>query len=344
MKKKIFYNLSFIFVGILVLLFFVLNISVGSINIPLDEIFKILSGQGSGNNIYEIIVLKSRLPQSITALLAGAALSISGLIMQTYFRNPLADPSVLGISAGSSLGVAVLFLMPGFVSLSTSSSGFMWQNISVIGASLIGATAVLVLILFFSSYVRNHVMLLILGIMISAIASSFIGILNVLSLSENVHAYAIWGLGSFSMVSLEHLWFFVPSVLAGLIFSITLTKPLNVLLFGEKQALNLGINVKWVRIRILLIVGFLTAIVTAYCGPIAFLGLAIPHISRLLFRTSNHAILIPSSILLGSLLALICTLISKLPGFSSALPINTITSLLGAPVVIWIILKRTKTE
>lgn len=344
MRKKIFYYISFLCIGIFVLLFFVLNISIGSVQIQLDEILRILSGQTSDSNIHEIIILKSRLPQSITALLAGAALSVSGLIMQTYFRNPLADPSVLGISAGSSLGVAVLFLMPGFVSLSASSSGFMWQNISVIGASLIGATSVLVLILFFSSYVRNHVMLLVLGIMISAIASSFIGILNVLSNSQNVHAFAIWGLGSFSMVSMEHLWFFVPAVLVGLIFSITLTKPLNVLLFGEKQALNLGVNVKWVRIRILLIVGFLTAIVTAYCGPIAFLGLAIPHISRLLFKTSNHAILIPSSVLLGSLLALICTLISKTSYFSSALPINTVTSLLGAPVVIWIILKRTKTE
>ncbi len=310
----------------------------------MNEIFNILVGKSSENSIHEIIVLKSRLPQSITALLAGAALSIGGLIMQTYFRNPLADPSVLGISAGSSLGVAVLFLMPGFASLSASSSGMLLQNFSVIGASLIGATAVLILLLFFSTYIRNHVMLLIIGIMISAIASSFIGILNVLSMSENVHAFAIWGLGSFSMVSMEQLWFFVPSVLMGLIFSLTLTKPLNVLLLGEKQALNLGINVKLIRLKILIIVGFLTAIVTAYCGPIAFLGLAIPHISRLIFRTSNQAVLIPSSILLGALFALLCSLIGKMPVFSSALPINTITSLLGAPVVIWIILKRTKTE
>jgi iron complex transport system permease protein len=344
MKNRAYYNLIFGIIGIALLLLFVVNISLGSVSIPFCEVISILLGQSSGESVNELIVLKSRLPQSLTAILAGSALSLCGLIMQTYFRNPLADPSVLGISAGSSLGVAILFMFPAFISLSASNSGFVWQNASIIVASLIGATVVLVLIIIFSGFVRNHVMLLVLGIMISAIAGSFIGILSVFNVSENVHAYAIWGLGSFSMVTMEHMKFFAPMVVLGLIFSVGLMKPLNVLLLGEKQAVNLGVNIKSVRLKILIIVGFLTAIITAYCGPIAFLGLAIPHMSRLLFKTSNHAVLIPASVLLGALLALLCTLISKLPGLNNALPINAITSLFGAPIVIWIILKRTNSE
>ncbi|MDD2411506.1 MAG: iron ABC transporter permease [Bacteroidales bacterium] len=341
-KRK--YQIWFFALSLLAIALFFTNLALGSVVIPWRETFQILFNSENTNPIYEMIILKSRLPQSFTALFAGAALSVGGLIMQTYFRNPLADPSILGISAGASLGVAILYLIPGAVSFYGTTSGFYLQNISVITAALIGAAGVLFLIILFSGFVRNYIMLLVLGIMISAIAGSLIGILQVFASSEEVHGFAIWGLGSFSNVSFPQLKIFIPGVTAGLIYSFLLVKPMNMLLLGENQARNLGVNIRSIRIQILLTVGFLTALVTAYCGPVAFIGLAIPHMARLVFKTSNHAVLIPAVIIMGAILSLFTILIAKLPGFNGSLPVNAVTALFGAPVVIWIVLRRSNTD
>ncbi len=338
------YWLIFLFITILLVVLFFANIAFGSVSIPFSASFNIFFGLNNTNEVWNNIILGSRLPQAITAILAGAALSVGGLVLQTFFRNPLADPSVLGISSGASLGVAILFFFPNFIYLSLSSSGFILQNFTVIAAAIIGAGLILLIIISLTSRIRDNAMLLVSGIMISAIASSFIGIMKVFSRSESVHSFAIWGLGSFSMVTSSHLYFFFPLVLLGLIMSLFLIKTLNTLLLGEKAAQNLGLNIAKARIGIIIIVGFLTAVVTAYCGPIAFLGIAIPHISKLILKTSNHAILMPAVILIGALCALVCTLIAKLPGLDDAIPVNAITSLFGAPIVIWIILKRNKNE
>lgn len=341
-KRK--YQVWFLLLSLLAIVLFLLNLALGSVVIPFSETLKIVFKSETSNSVYEMIILKSRLPQSFTALFAGAALSVGGLIMQTYFRNPLADPSILGISAGASLGVAILYLIPGAVTLYGTTSGFYLQNVSVIGAALVGAAGVLFLIILFSGFVRNYIMLLVLGIMISAIAGSFIGILQVFASSEEVHGFAIWGLGSFSNVSTPQLRIFIPAIIIGLFYSFLLIKPMNMLLLGENQARNLGVNIRSIRLQILLTVGFLTAIVTAYCGPIAFLGLAIPHMARLLFKTSNHAVLIPAVIIMGAILSLFTILIAKLPGFNGSLPVNAVTALFGAPIVIWIVLRRSNTD
>ena len=341
-KQK--YSLWFLALMLLMISLFFLNLILGSVIIPFQESIKTLFTSQNVDNTYRLIILKSRLPQALTAIFAGAALSVGGLIMQTYFRNPLADPSVLGISAGASLGVAILFLIPGLSLTTGLFSGFYMQNFTIITAALIGSAGILFAIILFSSFISNYVMLLVLGIMISAMAGSFIGILQVFAGSEEVHGFAIWGLGSFSSVSITQQKIFIPAILIGLLFSILLVKPMNVLLLGENQAKSLGINIRKTRLHILLTVGFLTAIVTAYCGPIAFLGLAVPHLARLFFRTSNHAILIPAVMIIGAVLSLITILIAKLPGFNGSLPVNVVTALFGAPIVIWIILSRSKTQ
>ncbi len=337
MKKQ---TIIFFILFSLLFLFFCLNLIYGSVEISYQQVFKIVFFGSSNNEIYDKIIVNNRLPQSLTAILAGGALSVSGLILQTFFRNPLADPSVLGISSGASLGVAILLFFPGLLYFIFNSTGIVIQNLTIIFASILGAGAVLLILFALSRYIKNNSMLLVSGIMISAFASSFIGVMKIFSRSESVHSFAIWGLGSFSSVSISQLKIFVPLILLGLILSFFLSKTLNILLLGEKTAYNLGLNIRIAKISIISVVGFLTAVITAFCGPIAFLGIAIPHITRLIFKTSNHKILIPYVILIGSVVALICNLISKLPSFDEALPVSSITSLFGAPIVVWIILKN----
>ncbi|TRX70309.1 iron ABC transporter permease [Carboxylicivirga sp. M1479] len=328
-------------IGLIVVLF-LLNIGFGSVAIPFDDILKVLLGDEASRKAYHSIILKSRLPQTITAVLAGAGLAVGGLQMQTLFRNPLAGPSILGISSGAGLGVALILLFAGNVLGVTVSAYGMLGHLTVVGAAFVGAFFILMLIVFFARALRDNTILLIVGIMVGYAASAIIGVMKFYSPKEDVHAYVIWGLGSFSNVSWEHLSILIPIVVVGLLFSLLLIKPLNVLVLGENYAENLGVNIKRTRLAILFCTGLLTAAITAFCGPIAFLGLAVPHLTKGLFRTSDQKVLMPAVILAGTVLALFCNFIARMPGFEGALPINVVTGLIGAPIVISVIVKRRK--
>ena len=319
------------------LLLFVMNLCFGSVSIPMKEIWAaVFGGEGS---TYRAIVLDYRLPQAITALLVGIGLSVSGLLMQTLFRNPLADPSLLGISSGSSLGVALVVLLGTATGLSVSTLS-LWSTFGVTVAAFVGAFAVLLLILALSSRLRSMVSLVLVGIMIAYIAGSVTDILKFFSQKEGLHSFVIWGMGSFSNVSKAQLPFFAIAVVAGAVCSFLLFKTLNLLLLGERYAENLGVNIRRSSMLIILASGFLTALITAFCGPIAFLGLAVPHIARFLFKSSDHKLLIPATAFIGMDLALFCNLIARLPSFEGNLPINSVTALIGAPIVLWVIFHR----
>lgn len=329
--------------GVLVLallIFFFLNIGLGSIRIPFGEILSVLGGGEASKSSWNTIILNTRLPQTITALLAGAGLAVGGLQMQTLFRNPLAGPSILGISSGAGLGVAMIILLAGnFLGISISSLGLL-GHLTVVSAAFIGAMLILLLIVLFARTLKDNTILLIVGIMVGYAASSIIGVMKFYSPKEDVHAYVIWGLGSFANVSWELLGVMIPVILIGLIGGLLLVKPLNVLILGESYAENLGVNIQRTRLLILCCTGLLTAVITAFCGPIAFLGLAVPHLTKGLFRTTDQKILMPAVILAGSVLALFCNLIARMPGFDGALPINVVTGMIGAPIVISVIIKR----
>jgi iron complex transport system permease protein len=321
-------------------LLFMLNLALGSVDIPLRSVVRILTGQDGNSMIHENIILKSRLPQSLTAVMAGAGLAVSGLLMQTVFRNPLAGPSVLGISSGSSLGVAVVILLSGSLGgVALSRIGVMGE-VTVTLAAVVGALCIMALIGYVSQRVRGNVTLLIFGVMVGYVANAVIGVLKFFSVEEDIRAYVIWGLGSFARVSGGQTYTFVVLMLLLLPVSLLLVKPLNLMLLGDAYAQNLGLNIRRARLQVITCSGILVAVVTAYCGPIAFLGLAVPHICRGLFRTSDHAVLIPSCILAGAALARACNLIARLPGFEGALPVNSVTALVGAPVVMWVLFKK----
>lgn len=326
--------------GLLILIFFIINLLLGSVSIPVVEVARILLGSEAETQSWQAIVVHTRLPMSATAIMAGAALGVSGLMMQTLFRNPLAGPSLLGVSAGASLGVAVMMLfitVPGgsLVAVSQVTGRF-----SVVAAAFAGSLLILIVIGCLAARFRSITIILILGIMIAYTTSSLVGILQFYSMKEDLQAFVIWGLGSFGNVPLKQISVFIVLILGGLVLSAALIKPLNLLLLGENYAVNLGLNTRASRFWIISATGLLTATVTAYCGPIAFLGLAVPHLARNLFRTSDHRVILPGTLLCGALLALVCNIIARLPGFDSALPINAITSLIGAPVVVWLIMKR----
>ncbi len=333
-------NYAYIALAVLLLLLFALNISLGSVYIPFKVVLKWMLGMQIDNEIWNNILLKSRLPQSITALLAGAGLAAGGLQMQTLFRNPLAGPSILGISSGAGLGVAVVVLLFGAIQ-GISLSGLGWVgSLTITAAAFIGAFGVLLIILFLAQRLKNNAMLLIVGIMVGYASSAIVGLLQFISSKEDVQSFVLWGLGSFNNLSWDKHIIFIPMVALGLVGSLFLIKPLNVLLLGENYAANLGLNIKRSRLSILLVTGLLTATITAFCGPIAFLGLAVPHLSKGIFKTADHSVLIPAVMLFGGALALLCHLIARLPGFDGTLPINAVTSLIGAPIVIYVILKR----
>ncbi|MBQ5857155.1 MAG: iron ABC transporter permease [Bacteroidales bacterium] len=328
--------IAIIFLGILL---FFLNLFVGSVTIPFADLFKVFFGEETNSTI-STIVFEYRLPQAVTALFAGAALSVAGLLMQTLFRNPLADPSMLGISSGAGLGVAITILFTGILGGSALSSFGLWSNIGVSIAAFLGATLVLMLILGFSSRVRNMTTLIIIGLMVSYLAGSLTDIMKFFSMKEDIHAFVIWGMGSFSAVGKTKLAFFSISIILGLFASLFMSKNLNIMLLGDLYAENLGLNVKINNLFVILVSGYLTAIVTAYCGPIAFLGLAIPHLTRFIFKTSDHRILVPAVMLIGMIVSLLCNLVARMPGFEGNLPINAVTAFIGAPIVIWVILRR----
>ena len=320
---------------LLLLVLFVANILVGSVSIPLSETLRIVTGQGSANAAWEYIILQSRLPQAITATLAGASLATSGLILQTTFRNPLAGPSVFGISSGASLAVALVMLLPTTSALSAS-----LNTVTALSAAFIGAILVIALIIGFAQLVRSNVMLLIIGIMVGYLANSAITLLNFFATEQGVHNYTIWGMGNLGGVTLAQIPLFALLNLIGIGATIMLAKPLNALLLGEQYAQNLGVHIGRTRNLLLVITGLLTATTTAYCGPISFLGLATPHLTRLLLPTQNHRTLIPATILTGACITLLCNLVCTLPGESGIIPINAITPLVAAPIIIYIILKK----
>ena len=312
-----------------VLALFCVGLIRGSVRIPLADILRIVFGHFEGREAWRIIVLETRLPQTVTALLAGAALSVSGLMLQTLFKNPLAGPSILGISDGANLGVAVAMIWLGAASY-----------LSTILAALIGAGVVLLLILWFSRRVRGSVMLLIIGLMLGYLASSVISILNYHASADKVHQYVMWGMGDFSGVSIAKLPWLAGFVLAGLAASLLLVKPLNALLLGDAYAANLGVNVRRTRFLVLACTGVLTAVVTAFCGPISFIGLIVPHIARMMTGTDNHRHLLPVTLLSGACIATLCSILTVWPGSNSLLPLSAITPIIGAPVIIYVIVNR----
>ena len=324
----------------LIVVLFVLNLLLGSVSIPAGDVLRILMGDDSLKPSWQFIILESRLPQTITATLCGASLAVSGLLLQTAFRNPLAGPSIFGINSGAGLGVAlVMLLMGGGLSVgSLQLSGFA----AILVAAFIGAMAVMTLIFFFSTLVRNNVMLLIIGIMIGYISNSAISLLNFFATDEGVKSYMVWGMGSFGGVSMANMPVFACVSLIGLFGAILLIKPLNALMLGDRYAENLGVSILRVRNWLLIVTGLLTAITTAFCGPVAFIGLAVPHIARLLLTTDNHRQLLPATMLCGAVVALICNLICFLPGESGVIPLNAVTPLIGAPVIIYVIARRRK--
>lgn len=325
---------TILFISLLVLLavLFVADLSFGSIRIPFGEAMNVLFG-ASSDTINTEILLNFRLPKAITAILAGASLSVAGLMMQTLFRNPLAEPYILGVSSGASLGVALVMMASAVLPAVFISSGW-----GMILAAVIGAALVLLLVVGVSFKVQNSVSLLIVGIMFGTIASSLVGVLQYFSNPDAIKLFTMWNMGSLSAVTWEYLQILVPTILTGLLLAIILTKRLNGLLLGENYARGLGIPILQTRVLIVTATGILAGAITAFTGPIAFVGVAIPHIARGIFRTAKHQLLMPACVLLGASLILICDIISQIP--THTLPINTISALFGAPVIIWIILKR----
>ena len=342
MKRPVAFYMLLIMASIF--LFFFLNLVLGSVSIPLRAVWNILWGTGNESVIWQNIIWKSRVPQALTALVAGAGLSVSGLQMQTVFRNPLAGPSALGISSGASMGVAFVVLLSGSLGgVALSKLGFMGE-IALTIAAIAGSLSIMALIVFVSQKVRGNVTLLIIGVMIGYIANAVIGVLKFFSVEEDIRAYVIWGLGSFARVSGDQMTLFICIMVVLLPLSFLLVKTLNLLLLGDAYARNLGLNIKRARLLVITCSGVLVAIVTAYCGPIIFLGLAVPHLCRGMFRTSDHRILMPASLLAGASLALVCNLIARMPGFEGALPVNSVTALVGAPVVMSVLFNKRRNE
>ena len=319
---------------------FAANMLVGAADIPAAEVFNILCGRGASQASWEYIVMQTRLPQAVTAILCGSSLAVSGLLLQTAFRNPLAGPSIFGINSGASLGVALVMLAfgGGLTVGGISFTGFM----AVLVAAFAGASVVMGILLLFASKVKNNVMLLITGIMIGYIASSAISLLNFFATEEGVHSYMVWGLGNFGGVPMNQIPIFTTVTVIGLACALLLVKPLNTLLLGEQYAENLGVNTVALRNKLLFVTGLLTASATAFCGPIAFIGLAVPHIARMLISTDDHRQLLPATITAGALIALLCNAASMLPGEHGIIPLNAITPIMGAPVIIYVIMKGGK--
>lgn len=335
---KVLYKFILLFLASLA--FFVLNLLLGTVKIPIDAVLSILMGDGSQSEIWSNIIWSSRVPQALTATVAGAGLAVSGLQMQTVFRNPLAGPSVLGISNGASLGVAMVVLMSGSLGgVALSRLGYLGDAAMSV-AAIIGSLAVMALILYVSQKVKGNVTLLIIGVMIGYLATAIIGVLKFFSAEEDVKAYVVWGLGSFARVSGDQMMLFVGLMTGLLPLSMLLCKTMNLLLLGDYYASNLGLNLKRARLLVISCSGILVAIVTAYCGPIMFIGLAVPHLCRAIFQTSDHRVLMPATMLTGACLALICNLVARMPGFEGALPVNSVTALVGAPIIASVLFRR----
>lgn len=326
--------------GIVLVLVFLLNLSLGSVKIPFKDVVQSLTGGEASKSTWEYIILQYRLPKAITALLAGMGLSISGLLMQTLFRNPLAGPDVLGLSSGASLGVAFVILgaglLPGIL------AGFFLSPYGIVLASTIGSFIVLLAILVVSQRLRDTMAILIIGLMFSSFTGAIVGVLTFFSTSEQLQKFTFWSLGSLGNLPWEHIIILAVACIIGLLMSAVCIKPLDALLLGERYAKSMGINFKRTRFIIILAASLLTGTITAFTGPIAFVGLVVPHIAKLVFRTSSHLILYVGTLLSGAIILLVCDTFTQMPGSEYVLPINAITSIIGAPIVIWLLMRKQK--
>ena len=327
--------MAYAFAALLLLMLFFANLFYGSIDIPAKEVLSIVTGGDCQRDVWRVVVLETRLPQALTALLAGASISVAGLLLQTLFRNPLAGPEVLGVNSGAGLGVALVMLLAGGIT-SFGLGGYL----AVLGGAFGGALFVIIIILLRATLLRINMFLLIAGVAVSYMTSSAITMLNYFSTAEGVHSYMVWGMGSFGGVTMQQMPFFASVSLLLLLVSLLMAKPLNAMLLGDSYAVNLGVNVKAVRATALCVTGLLTAVVTAFCGPVSFIGLAVPHIARISMRSNSHRHLIPSTIMLGGAVALLCNIICQMPGESGLLPLGAITPLVGAPVIIYVVIKN----
>lgn len=325
---------------VLTVVIFGMSIALGSVNLTLEDIFRVFMNQEPERASATRIINNVRLPQTLTALLAGAGLSVSGLMMQTFFRNPLADPFILGITSGASLGVALVVLGIGSFSVASVVAFGVRGDLVIAFVSSIGAGLTLLVVLMASQRVRSSLTLLILGVMFGYMTSAFVSLLLYFSAPQQVDAYITWSFGTFGRVTRSQLNILMPVVGLGLIGALFLTKSLNALLLGEAYARSMGLNVKWASWKIITITGILAGVVTAFCGPVSFIGMAVPHLCRSLLNTSDHRVLMPACVLMGASVAMIAGLIARVPGSHLILPLNAVTAFLGAPVIIWVILKQ----
>ena len=325
---------------LLLLLLLLVNISLGSVSIPIKDVFKNLIGENSSKETWDYIIINYRLPKAITATIVGIGLSVSGLLMQTLFRNPLAGPDVLGLSSGGSLGVAIIVM--GAALLPMGLSAVLLSSIGIILASSLGSFLVLLAVLAVSQRLRDTMAILIVGLMFASLTSAIVGTLTYFSTAEQLQKFTFWSMGNLGNLSWSSIGILSICVVIGLLLSLVSIKPLNALLLGENYARSLGMNYKRTRLIIILVTSILAGSITAYAGPIAFIGLAVPHIAKLVFQTSSHTILFWATLLLGAIIMLICDSISQLPGSDLTIPINAVTSFFGAPIVIWLLIRKRK--
>lgn len=333
-------TLIFFILTLSLVLLLLLNISLGSVSIPIKDVFNSLIGENSCRETWNYIIINYRLPKAITAIVVGIGLSISGLLMQTLFRNPLAGPDVLGLSSGSSLGVATIVMGAAFLPMGLSS--ILLSSYGIIIASSLGSFLVLLAVLAVSQRLRDTMAILIVGLMFASLTSAIVGTLTYFSTAEQLQKFTFWSMGNLGNLSWSSIVILSICVTTGLLLSLVSIKPLNALLLGENYARSLGMNYKRTRLIIIFTTSILAGSITAYTGPIAFIGLAVPHIAKLVFQTSNHTILFWSTLLLGAIIMLICDSISQLPGSDFTLPINAVTSIFGAPIVIWLLVRKRK--
>lgn len=333
-------TILFVLLAVATILLFLLDLAVGSVAIPIGEVWRGLWGSGSEGDTVGMIIRNFRLPKAVMALLAGAALSTVGLQMQTLFRNPLAGPYVLGVSSGASLGVSIMLM--GLPLLGVATSSPVVQNVGVAGAAWIGSAAIMMVVMAVTARIKNIMTVLILGMMFGSAATALVEIMQYLSPEGAVKSFVVWTMGSLGGVTLSQLWVIVPVVVVGLVLSVLLIKPLNILLLGENYARTMGLNVKRTRFMVTLTTVLLAGTVTAYCGPIGFVGLAVPHVARMLFREADHRVLVPATMLCGTTIMLLCDIASSVPSSDLTLPINTVSALVGIPIVVIVIFRNRK--
>lgn len=320
---------------------FILSLTLGSVHIPPEQVLRILTGGEPDKATWTDVIIKFRLPKAVTAMLVGAALAVSGLQMQTLFRNPLADPFILGVSSGASLGVALVVLGTGAGGASAFITGLnIFGDLSLAVAASLGAALVLGAVLILSRRVQNTLTLLILGLMFGYLTNSIVSLLIYFSQPERVQAFSLWAAGSFGGVTWNQMRIFSPVIVAGLLISYVMIKPLNALLLGDEYARSLGLNVRRARFWIILSASLLAGVSTAFCGPVWFVGVAVPHVARSLLNTADHRALLPASMLMGASFALVADVIAQSPGSQYVLPLNVIMSLFGVPIILWVILRQ----